>query len=962
MRLRFNQPKLVKYIPKTPIRTAFDWTVYLNRADGLRLLWRKQIRVDTQVSSKDGLFSELAHWQVLVAFSPELIDASELIEANKQDTNNRLVLPSDVSGHLAQLLVRCAYGEPIELDKTSLQELFSASEHYSIQHCITICLSFARRQLDVNNCVQLLLLGIKYKHQKLNRSAYAMLRSNFKLVLHTNDDFHLLPFEHFRRLLVDDHLAISEDEELSYVSIVSWLSGRQLDGTEIKRLYMDLCSSAGGPANQLSITQPQLARGGILAASSASIRRIIQPTSSNQRQQQQLQQQQQQVDFLNHYSPPTPFECCTSNKKGQFISNSKPLLVSCHKSLSIESELTREEQIYELFKCLRFMRFRSLNAFNVMLAHHEAQSSEKLSSLIRHMRARYIIRKRLDTRLLGEQLPRECLDMLQISESKQPMRFVVSSLRRLRRLHSSHRQPPAMVVDEQEDSARKQTTEQKKQDNNKVLQMQQVRLTKQLLLEQLKADELKRANEPRVPSSVALLIGGWQDGKVCRSLLAYDYICDKWFKLRPRLPEARAFHATCCVPNSGFVYIMGGTNGKLILNSVLRFDPFHGLRLKTKLVKNDEYNCDTTTLATWLQMLKRSHQRLGSSGGKSDEQQVEFKFHSVGRMNERRCHLSAVYSPSDRRLYALGGHNGLQRLRSGEWFDTRCNQWHPIADMTIARSDASACSHGGKIFIAGGQIGDQFIQSSVEFYKPSDNTWTFVASMIVPRMAFKLVSFKSHLLAIGGTNGLLGDEVGSVTRSVERYDHNSGSWSLAAPMKQKRGAFGLVQIGGQLIVVGGHNGRRRLKTCEALRIGHLERPRAAAIMPPGPPTAANHETAAAVVDNQQQQQQQQPRRFGYREVSPIRSVMRWVAKGKLPIKRSGFSIVTVYNLRNARQFTYHGSKVPKADDQLGVVAGQRPALIKPKSKWSRLKLMKRRKLVRHLKIALAISIVYVIIM
>lgn len=47
-------------------------------------------------------------------------------------------------------------------------------------------------------------------------------------------------------------------------------------------------------------------------------------------------------------------------------------------------------------------------------------------------------------------------------------------------------------------------------------------------------------------------------------------------------------------------------------------------------------------------------------------------------------------------VYAFGGHNGENRLKSCEVFDPRRNTWIGISDMLFRRSDASGCELKGK--------------------------------------------------------------------------------------------------------------------------------------------------------------------------------------------------------------------------------------------------------------------------
>jgi len=53
-------------------------------------------------------------------------------------------------------------------------------------------------------------------------------------------------------------------------------------------------------------------------------------------------------------------------------------------------------------------------------------------------------------------------------------------------------------------------------------------------------------------------------------------------------------------------------------------------------------------------------------------------------------------------IYAIGGFNGRTRMNSVERYDPLTNQWEMCPAMVHQRSDASACSLYGRVYVAGG--------------------------------------------------------------------------------------------------------------------------------------------------------------------------------------------------------------------------------------------------------------------
>jgi hypothetical protein len=64
-----------------------------------------------------------------------------------------------------------------------------------------------------------------------------------------------------------------------------------------------------------------------------------------------------------------------------------------------------------------------------------------------------------------------------------------------------------------------------------------------------------------------------------------------------------------------------------------------------------------------------------------------------------------------------------------------------VQPMHRQRSDASACSARGKVYVAGGFNGQEVL-NSVEFYDPTVNEWNFTRPMSNPRSDF----FENELL------------------------------------------------------------------------------------------------------------------------------------------------------------------------------------------------------------------------
>lgn len=70
--------------------------------------------------------------------------------------------------------------------------------------------------------------------------------------------------------------------------------------------------------------------------------------------------------------------------------------------------------------------------------------------------------------------------------------------------------------------------------------------------------------------------------------------------------------------------------------------------------------------------------------------------------------------------------------------------------------------------------------NTCESYDPSTDCWKSISAMNKHRSAAGVVSFDNHIYVLGGHDGL------SIFDSVEKYNPQTGRWSLGVPMLSKR--------------------------------------------------------------------------------------------------------------------------------------------------------------------------------
>ncbi|CAM4693668.1 unnamed protein product [Leuciscus chuanchicus] len=306
---------------------------------------------------------------------------------------------------------------------------------------------------------------------------------------------------------------------------------------------------------------------------------------------------------------------------------------------------------------------------------------------------------------------------------------------------------------------------------------------------------MHQLTHPRLPSSILLAIGGWRGGTSYNSEIeAYDAKADCWVSVTQEEDERpRAYLGTAVLDCT--------LTWTIVLNDVL--------------------------YSTLLQRIDTNHDT----------------FLFVAPMDERRGFISVAVL--DGLIYAIGGFDGHQWLKTVECYDPNTNQWTMMAPMNEKRSCASATSLQGRVrapthdstlfywrllmpvkhegnvkwgygmhgnslnmkrniikltkFICGGFTGTEYL-SFAESFNPETNQWTLIAPMSSRRISLGVIAYADLVYAFGGLDGA------SHLRSAEAYNPLTNIWSDVASMCNPRGSFGIEVVNGQLFAVGGYNG------------------------------------------------------------------------------------------------------------------------------------------------------------
>lgn len=145
-------------------------------------------------------------------------------------------------------------------------------------------------------------------------------------------------------------------------------------------------------------------------------------------------------------------------------------------------------------------------------------------------------------------------------------------------------------------------------------------------------------------------------------------------------------------------------------------------------------------------------------------------------MNDRRQQMSVAVLEGI--LYAIGGSDGQSILRTVERFDSTTATWKYATSMSAERLAAGAVVLYGRLYVVGGDPGRS--HQYMECFNPQTDTWSLKAPMIERREHFGLAAVNGYIFALGG----LSTTTDTFFYSVERYDPISDTWAIVSIILQ----------------------------------------------------------------------------------------------------------------------------------------------------------------------------------
>jgi N-acetylneuraminic acid mutarotase len=173
-------------------------------------------------------------------------------------------------------------------------------------------------------------------------------------------------------------------------------------------------------------------------------------------------------------------------------------------------------------------------------------------------------------------------------------------------------------------------------------------------------------------------------------------------------------------------------------------------------------------------------------------------------MSQRRSYVAAAELGG--KIYVAGGAVGEagRFLAIFQRFDPQTNSWTTLERLPQPIRAAAGAGLEGKIYVIGGQT-EGGASREVWAYDVARGGWKERSPLPEPRFNISAVAFDGKIYAMGGFSG------STETADVEVYDPQSDTWSRGIPLPAPNHTFGAVVFQGEIWAIGGRRQDRILR-------------------------------------------------------------------------------------------------------------------------------------------------------
>jgi N-acetylneuraminic acid mutarotase len=138
--------------------------------------------------------------------------------------------------------------------------------------------------------------------------------------------------------------------------------------------------------------------------------------------------------------------------------------------------------------------------------------------------------------------------------------------------------------------------------------------------------------------------------------------------------------------------------------------------------------------------------------------------------------------------------------------------WQTLAPAPTRRTEGSAATVGGKIYVVGGltepplgNLMNPVVSDLVQAYDPATDSWTSQSPLPRPLHHVGIATVGNDLYVVGGfTSSLL--NIWKPSAQAFRFNPDLNRWAEIPPMPTARGALAMAELGGKLFAIGGYDG------------------------------------------------------------------------------------------------------------------------------------------------------------
>ncbi|KAK3738174.1 hypothetical protein QZH41_019677 [Actinostola sp. cb2023] len=262
-------------------------------------------------------------------------------------------------------------------------------------------------------------------------------------------------------------------------------------------------------------------------------------------------------------------------------------------------------------------------------------------------------------------------------------------------------------------------------------------------------------------------VGGHDGSAYLNSVECFNLTTKQWNFVAP-MNNPRRYVAVGVIGR--LLYAVGGYDGNNVLDSVEVYDPKTDQWKYAASMKNRRRHVAVGVLTTHDLGLPRTSTKQDS-------------YTIIGRL---KFSIFIYYSGY---LYAVGGHDGVNYLKTVEKYDPERNEWTYAASMGARRGGVGVATLHGRLYATGGYDGTSNLSTSERYY-PGDDRWAFVAPMSVCRSGHGVSVVAGLLYALGGHDGV------SYRNTVEYFDPKIGEWNITGPMGMCKAVAGVAVVKG----------------------------------------------------------------------------------------------------------------------------------------------------------------------